>query len=240
MTIIFIIIITSIIQSLFGVGVLLFGTPLLLLFDYTFLEILLILLPISAIINILQIIKDYKYINKKIYLKIIYITIPFIVLFLFFLSRITININFFIACLLIFISLKNHIKLFNTIFNKIIYFDKIYYIILGIIHGVTNLGGVLLTTKIFQTNLNRYEKRATIAISYFTFALFQIITIMLLDINIQYSFNHIIYILIGIGVYIISNKIFHSISDNKYNKLFLFFLFITGVLLFAKEYIRNT
>ena len=52
---ILIVIITASIQSFFGVGVLLFGTPLLLLLGYPFLESLLILLPISASINFLQI-----------------------------------------------------------------------------------------------------------------------------------------------------------------------------------------
>lgn len=39
--------VTSVIQSMFGAGVLLFGTPLLLLFGYEFVDILIVLLPIS-------------------------------------------------------------------------------------------------------------------------------------------------------------------------------------------------
>ena len=59
------IIITSAIQSIFGVGVLLFGTPLLLLFGYSFFECLLIVLPVSVSINIVQIINDYRLIDYK-------------------------------------------------------------------------------------------------------------------------------------------------------------------------------
>ena len=65
MKIIILLIITSAIQSLFGVGVLLFGTPVLLLLGYSFIESLLILLPVSISINILQISKDYKYFDYK-------------------------------------------------------------------------------------------------------------------------------------------------------------------------------
>ncbi len=53
-----IIVITSFIQSIFGVGVLLFDTPLLLLVGYDFIEAIVILLPISITINFFQIIKD--------------------------------------------------------------------------------------------------------------------------------------------------------------------------------------
>ena len=48
--------ITSIIQSIFGTGVLLFGTPLLLIFGYDFKYVLILLLPISLLINIFQLI----------------------------------------------------------------------------------------------------------------------------------------------------------------------------------------
>lgn len=67
MEIILIIVANSILQSLFGVGVLLFGTPILLLFGYTFFEILQILLPVSISINLMQIIKDYKNINYEVF-----------------------------------------------------------------------------------------------------------------------------------------------------------------------------
>jgi len=77
--ILIVIIVTASIQSLFGVGVLLFGTPLLLLLGYPFLETLLILLPISASINLLQVLKDYREIDLNIYKSILLLTIPFIV-----------------------------------------------------------------------------------------------------------------------------------------------------------------
>ena len=55
------VIVTSIIQSVFGVGVLLFGTPLLLLLGYDFIDALIVLLPIYIAINALQILKHHQY-----------------------------------------------------------------------------------------------------------------------------------------------------------------------------------
>ena len=68
--------VTSVIQSIFGVGVLLFGTPILLLLGYEFIDAVMILLPISVSINILQIAKDYRSIDFQFYKGILFYTIP--------------------------------------------------------------------------------------------------------------------------------------------------------------------
>ena len=231
--ILIVVIVTSIIQSLFGVGVLLFGTPLLLLLGYPFMDSLLILLPISASINFLQVYKDYRYINRVIYKKILLFTIPLVILFLLLVSKNSININFIIGIFLIFIALKDNIKIFKTIFEKLLSYDKSFYLLMGAIHGMTNLGGALLTAKIFHTNMTKYEKRTTIAVSYMTFAIFQIITILFLDIN--YDLSNLLYIIVGIVTYIIINKmIFHRISDYKYDKVFSIFLIMSGIALIGK------
>jgi len=228
-----IIILTAAIQSLFGVGVLLFGTPLLLLLGYPFSESLLILLPVSALINSLQIVKDYRYIDVKVYKNILLYSIPMIVIFLYLVSKINLNVSLFIGIFLILIALKDFSFFVKHWLNKLLSFDKLFYITMGVIHGVTNLGGALLTAKIFHTNLNKYQKRATIAISYMSFALFQILTLLFL--NFKFNYANIIYIFAGLVVYLIINKLFfHQISDQKYNKLFTLFLILSGLSLIFK------
>lgn len=228
-----VIVLTSIIQSLFGVGVLLFGTPLLLLLDYSFADSLLILLPISAFINLLQITKDYQYINMQIYKNILLFSVPFIMLFLILVFKIQYNISMIVGIILIFIALKDYVNIFDKILNKLMKYEKSYYIIMGIVHGISNLGGALLTARIFHTKLDKYEKRATIAISYFTFALFQMGTLFFLK-N-QYDVTNIIYIIIGVSIYIFINKsFFHIISNNQYNKYFSIFLLLSAFLLIGK------
>jgi len=228
-----IVIFVSIIQSLFGVGVLLFGTPLFLILGYQFFESLLILLPISLSINFLQLIKGYKEVNISIYKNIIIFTVPLIVITLSLISHNSIDVNLFIGLFLIFIALKNYIVLFDKLLDSLLMHNKLFYILMGIVHGITNLGGALLTAKIFHASLNKYQTRSTIALSYMTFALFQILTILFLDI--EYKIENIYYILIGIIIYILTHKfLFHKITDSKYNKLFAIFLSIFGFLLIYK------
>ena len=65
-----IILFVSIIQALFGVGVLLFGTPLLLIWNYPFKEVLIILLPISLTISFSQVLINFKDIDLNFYFRI--------------------------------------------------------------------------------------------------------------------------------------------------------------------------
>ena len=228
------IIITSAIQSIFGVGVLLFGTPLLLLFGYSFFECLLIVLPVSVSINIVQIINDYRSIDFKIFKRIILITVPLIILSLLLIDTILFNVSILIGLFLIFIALKDYIGIIKRFMNRILQYSKLYYAMMGLVHGVTNLGGALLTAIIFNTSLNKFQKRATIAASYMTFAIFQIITILFLDYN--FNIHNIIFVILGVTVYFIVNKLmFNKISESKYNILFSIFLIITGILLISRN-----
>ncbi len=227
------IIITAAIQSLFGVGVLLFGTPILLLLNYEFFDALIILLPISASINLMQVIKGYKQIDFDIYKHILFISVPFIILTLYLLSKFTIHITVYIGLLLMIIALKEYVSVIQNFINKLLSYNNFFYVIMGLVHGMTNLGGALLTAKIFNTNLDKYQKRSTIAISYMTFALFQIVTILLL--TYEYNIFNLLFILIGLSVYILVNKIFfYKITNNKYDRLFAIFLFTSGLTLTLK------
>ena len=77
----FIIILLCTFQSVFGVGLLLFGTPFFLMVGYDFSSTLAIILPVSVLISFFQII--YKnYLNKKLIIEYNLYTLPFVLFFL--------------------------------------------------------------------------------------------------------------------------------------------------------------
>ena len=78
----FILTIFSFIQSIFGVGLLLFGTPSLLLIGYEYHEILNILLPASITISFLQVVKSRENIDKSKKVFIFY-CLPVLIIFTF-------------------------------------------------------------------------------------------------------------------------------------------------------------
>jgi len=230
------VIITATIQSLFGVGVLLFGTPLLLLFGFDFITTLTILLPVSLIINSFQLVVSYKDIDFVFYKKMLIYTVPFVVLFLFFVTSTELNINPFIGCFLVLIALQKQFPKLNKQLYKFMKFESIYLALMGIIHGLTNLGGSLLTAVIHNKKLPKENTRATVAVCYLTFALFQILTLYFMNDNFNINFfDYAIFWLLGAGIFIIVEKqLYKKIDDQKYSISFRIFLLGSGLLLLAK------
>ena len=235
--ILFIIIITSAIQSIFGTGVLLFGTPLLLLFGYEFQFSLQILLPTSILINIFQLKNKLKNVDMFFYKKLVIYSLPPIVLFLYFISKQAININQVIGLILIFIALKDILPQIEKGLALIIKNESFYLIITGIIHGLSNLGGALLSAIVFSKKLSKDSTRATIAICYLTFAIIQIITIIIFIGNSSFiSQINILYWSIGIFIFLIVEKIFYvRINEKKYVNFFTGFIFCIGMFLLFKD-----
>jgi len=228
-----VIIITSAVQSIFGTGVLLFGTPLLLLLGYDFKDALIILLPTSILISFFQVIKNMNKVDFKFYKKLLLITVPLICLFLFLTNINPININLFVGGLLVIISLKARIEAIESSIKYIIQYEPLYLMLMGIIHGITNLGGALLSAIVFSKDLSKESKRTTIAICYLTFAFFQILTIIL-TFNNNYAFNkmNLIYWILGVSIFLFVEKyLYFRIDEKKYIIYSNGFLFVIGTVL---------
>ena len=232
-----IIVITSVIQSIFGVGVLLFGTPLLLLLGYDFIHAVSVLLPISIAINLIQIAKDHHSVDLDFYKKVLVYTIPFVVIFLFVVTRVQIHIGIIIGLFLLFVAAKDYSLKINKILNNLIRYETAYFITMGIIHGLTNLGGSLLTAIIHSKGYEKPVARATVALSYATFAAFQIATLLVsgykVDIGLSGSGS---YLIVSITIFVLTEKlVYMDLSSKNYARYFAVFLSLSGVLLCVRS-----
>jgi uncharacterized protein len=163
---------TSLIQSILGVGVLLFGTPILLALGYDFIGTITVLLPISLTINLFQIVKSYKVIDTVFYKKIITYSIPFVVLLLFIVTTYKVNIELFVGIFLLIIAAKDYFLQLSNVSKFLTKYENFYLIVMGVIHGATNLGGSLLTAIVHNKKYEKDVTRATVAAPYATFAIF--------------------------------------------------------------------
>ena len=145
MEILIIIVILAFIQSIFGVGLLVFGTPILLILNYDFFSILGILLPSSLIISLLQINNILNVVKeeKKSFITAI-IGISFGLLF----NKLIIN-NYSLIILIFILTMTASIlktlpkyKVFQ--FKFLINYKNMFHLVNGVVHGVTNMGGILL------------------------------------------------------------------------------------------------
>ena len=148
-------------QSIFGIGLLLFGTPTFLLLGYNFLDVLNILLPISITISAIQFFSsDVK--NKEFKYNFNCFCLPPLILALYFIINFLNKINFelYIAILIIsFAILSLNKKKIKYLKNFTLFKQRLLLSIIGLIHGVSNLGGSLLA--ILSPIINNEEKNKT-------------------------------------------------------------------------------
>lgn len=222
-------------QSIFGIGLLLFGTPTFILLGYNFAQTLSLLLPISILISLIQIFfskkKNMNYVkNFNLF------CIPSLVLSVYFILNFSekINFNLFISIMIIFIFL---ISLFKNFFNFKGYFTKFFLILIGIVHGLSNLGGTLLS--LMAISLSKDDKegsRFLISYGYFAMASFQYLTLAILDKNI-FSIKNFYYLLLVAFIYFPVQTMFKKIDSQKFNKFIYLLALIYGLYIFFKSII---
>lgn len=229
--------VTSFIQSIFGVGVLLFGTPLLLLQGYDFVQAVIILIPISVTINLIQIARDYKSVDLSFYKRVLIYTIPFVVLFLLVVTRFNVNIGLIIGLFLLFVAAKDYSPKVNGAVRFLVRHEKPYLVVMGVIHGLTNLGGSLLTAIVHSKEYEKNMARVTVAVSYATFAIFQILTLLGSGYDVSSRLSGIgIYLIVGIAIFALTEKLIYvDLGNDSYTKYFAVFLFLSGILLVVKS-----
>lgn len=233
----FIISIFILFQSIFGIGLLIFGTPTYLLLGYSFAESLSILVPVSITISFYQIFffKDNIVSFKKNFFK---FCIPSLIIFLlitlfFFKNE---NIKILISLIMIFTSALNLFDNYQikTYFKKIIKeYDKLLLMFIGIIHGVTNLGGgflSLMSSYLFFGEKNKIRK--TIAYGYLFMGIFQCI-VLIFSKNFIYNNVIIFYVFLTFFLFKVGKKIFDKLNYAVFNKALYFAIFIYGNIIFT-------
>ena len=230
---IFLILILIAIQSIFGVGLLLFGTPSFLLFGYDFANTINILMPVSITISSLQFfkskIKDRKFVNEyNLY------CLPFLIIFLVIALQYKSFFDFklLVALLLIFSSiLILNKRKFSTFKKKFFEIKKIVLIGIGCIHGLTNMGGSFLA--IYSTLVSKNVKeiaRFYICYGYLIMGIFQYLLVLILNFSFI-KFDKLYYILIALIIYFPLQKIFTKINDKKFSKYINLIALFYGIII---------
>lgn len=218
-------------QSLFGIGLLLFGTPAFLFLGYDFEATLMLLLPISICISFLQV--NFRKISMK-YLvgEFNLYCLPFLVLFLI----LTINfgqildIKIYASILLIISSLIVLIR------NKIIdikkylpSYRKFFLIMIGIIHGFTNMGGGFLSIFSALINNNRLSTRNYISYGYLVMGIFQYVTILFIGLN-SVDFTKLFYIPMTLILFYPVQILFNGLDDKFFIEVINYTALTFGII----------
>jgi len=225
----------SIVQSIFGVGLLLFGTPTLLLLEYSYSETLWLLLPCSVTISLIQVVNDYKLIEAK--KRAVYLVIPTLVLGLAFVIIYAngINMTRIVGVLLLLIGvIRFSSKLQALLSSMVKKHIQIYYIIIGVVHGVSNMGGGPLSILMSTIYSKKEIIRANVAFIYLILAIFQLVVLSIIS-NTSLRSEVIWLIPISLVSYIFTSKFISSkVNDKKYTFILNVMVLVYGVLAVIK------
>lgn len=235
------IVILTALQSVIGVGVLVLGTPIFLIFGYSFYNTLLILLPISILTSLINIIIYRKkkffvisnFLKKDENVLFYYYCIPSIFFGLILLKLFSSYINFkILISLMLLISLvcKHYLQnIFPFIKKK---FLNLFYILTGIVHGLTNSGGSLILLLV-SYNKKNFKKDGILLITFFYLILVSIQFLLFILIFWNYiDFfilkNFLLPLIFGI---LIGNIFIKKISENFLKKLVDILVFFSSISL---------
>ena len=232
--ILLVVMVTAVAQSLFGVGVLLFGTPLLLLLGHDFIRVLGVLLPVSLAINLMQVARHHAVMDFTLYRRILSFTLPPIAMFLFLVTHIRMDIGLVVGLFLLLIAAKEFLPALDRALASMMRHERLYCVAMGTVHGLSNLGGSLLTALVHHKGYGRDVTRVTVAVSYATFAVIQLLTLVLSGwqrLGFSLTGNGLS-LLVGVAVFLVVEVAFFGrIAPERYRRIFAGFLAASGLAL---------
>lgn len=239
-TLVSILAVLSVVQSVFGIGLLLLGTPTLLLVGLSFQEILWILLPASLAVSTMQLAFDGRIGLCSLRSFAVWAVPPLILGLLIALGAQTkLKVDLAVGALLL---VGATIRLSTTVRSYLMrQFERHEWGALagiGLVHGLTNMGGGLLSLYASIRHDGKYQIRQLIALGYATFALSQLAVLGVTTHSPPPMADTILYAaLAGFTFVLVGRSAFNRVSSTRYNVLFSVFEIGCGVVLITRRLI---
>ena len=235
-----VVVLAAAMQSLFGLGVLFLGTPLLLLLGYPMMSLLSLLLPISLSISLLQIARGWKHVQWTLVWKFVLFALPSVALGSFLLRSITVwsMLPVCIAAYLLFVAIGFYFNAFPKLVARWTRNQALYLFATGLLHGLTNLGGPLLSSFVVTKYPNKHQSRATIAMCYGLLVSVQCISLYpSLKAVSTSNTNLFSLIALALAVYFLFDKwVFQRLSNEKFKQIFGPILVLMSALLLLRAW----
>jgi len=217
--VIFVIVVFSAVQSVVGVGLLLFGTPTLLIMGYSYLDSLVYLLPASIVISLVQMLEDNSHIDAKDNLFLY--ALPAVALGIYIVVRFIgeVDMKSVVGVMLLVAGMFRLFRRLSLILKIFIRrYLRSYCVATGLVHGITNMGGGFLSVMMSSIYTNKIYVRVNIALWYMMFALTQLLVLFasgVVDAGLVLLVSPVIslttYVIIGRRVWgIVSNSLYHN------------------------------
>lgn len=229
----FVLFICAFIQSIFGIGLLAFGTPSLMLLGLNFELTLSLLLPCSLSVSFLQVMASRDIIDRYQIFKFIVCATPMLTVGLLTATHVSVK-DFVAFCVGIILILTAILRLKRgarkSLQKFIDRFERSSIVIIGFVHGISNLGGGLLTVFSNLKYVKPESQLAFIAHIYLMFSIVQISVLWLSD-KLYVDSLEIFRISLCVATFFGVRVLFLEFSPNKIHQQMLTVLLLSYGLL---------
>lgn len=224
----------AMVQSFFGMGILVFGTPSLLILGYDFPTTLSYLLPASFAISSIQVATggaERAAVSKYLYL----LSLPGICIGLWFAksSPLAGSLKILIGVTLLFAaSIRFWPALETKLYQMIKKQSAIYHLVMGAIHGLTNLGGAFLAVLASGASSDKKTVRYVVAHYYLVFTAAQIAVLSFLLGHLEALISGLPAAIVAVTIYIgFGNRYFVRASAPAFNLALTIFMGSYGLII---------
>ena len=200
---------------------------------YSFDFALTLLLPPSITISLIQVLDNIK-LNSDMQKRILCFSIPGIICGLIFVFSgfLSVKMSFIVGVILLVSVFIRQVKPLQLFIKKVINRQLNLYInIMGFVHGLSNMGGGLLTIMVTTLFEKKDIQRKSIAFGYLIFGITQIVILFIFQFDL-FTIWSVIFPAISCIIYFsVGNLIFFKSSETIYNKLISLLLLSYGIVL---------
>jgi len=218
----------SVVQSLFGIGLLVFGTPTLLLLGFPFDHTLAVLLPASLAISVLQVLISPRVEVAFARSFVIWCLVPIgVTLALVFWLQLQSGLNLVVALALAAFVAQRWLPQRGEVARRwVAQHERTCLLLMGVVHGLSNLGGGLLTIFAASRRREKVQIRGLISFCYAGMATSQLIVLAWLHSEL-FGWRQLVYAAISSCVFlIVGQRVFRGVSNPLFE--WLLTAFMTG------------
>lgn len=212
-------------------GVLLFGTPIFLLFGYSFVEVLVLLLPISMMISFATVVSAGR--GRWRALHVCLLVFPIMVGTVLAMDRDTEVLVLLVGLAMAVTATMNYLFRDRVVAERTL-IDAVSIPVIGVIHGLTNQGGGLLLMWAGSVGTSASDIRSTVAFFYGIMASIQLMTAAYLHPEVFKSEFEVMNLLLPVGAFVLGAFIFSGIPKDRFKIAVNYAVFVFGIFVFLR------
>lgn len=233
-----VVIVFAVVQSVFGVGLLVFGTPTLLLLGLPFEAVLAYLLPSSIAISMLQVRAGGGVRLDPLRRRFLTLTAPLVLVgtVVILTVGVGIDIRLIVAAMLIVTGVIRLSRRTRAVMSRLIRRRlRLFLVGLGAIHGISNLGGGVLTLIVGSVYDRREDIRRQIAFCYGMMAILQLATLLAtVRADVSVSLCLLLPVLAGATYVTIGDRTFRATGQTVYQHALTMLIIAFGIALVVR------